>query len=182
MYKLIKWHDVEDKVLNDPTKYTVLKENVTTPSTVGLDPDLEYFIIDIPFVEPEYDPRLVTITEAHEMLDELDNGFRKWQITYAITERSAEEKKISVEEAEVEQNFKIITTSKQLKYLALYAVITNRRVQGLTITQAMLDLEAIVEAKALKIWQNHITSLAKQAAIDLGDPFDIDSDWENDLS
>lgn len=181
MYKLIQWYDVNDKVLNDPSKYIVIHENVTTPSVVGLDPDLEYFLIHYPYDEPEYDPRLVYITASHNMSDETIDGFRTWVITYTVTERTDEDKKVSIEEAETSQNYTIINTEKQLKYLALYTVITNRRVKGLNITAEMEALEAKVEAKALKIWQNHITAETKKAAVDSGDPINIDEDWETDV-
>lgn len=178
MYKLIQWHSVDDKVLNDITKYTVLKENVTTPSVIGLSPNLEYFKVVTPFIEPEHDVRLVFITVTHTMTETLIEGFRSWEITFAITERTADEKKVSVDEKEAEVNFNIIANNKQLKYLALYAVITNRRVQGLTITDKMLELESLVEAKALKIWENHITAGLKKELIDADNPVNIDDEWQ----
>jgi hypothetical protein len=181
-YTLIEWVDADDQTLNDSSKYTIIKENITSPST-GLDPGLEYFVTDIPYDIPEYDTRLVYIESTKTMLDETDeNGYRKWQITYASVDRTDEEKQISIEEEEVIQNTTILPTSKQIKYLLIYIALVRRESLGLTMTDTMTSFMDDVDAKALKVWQNNITASAKIKCLESGDEICIDEDWENEDS
>jgi hypothetical protein len=180
---LIQWKNVADKDVTDSTKYIVLNKNYNPLSLPiqGLDPQLEVFVKNTPFARPVEDMRLVSIKEVESPVDEFDSVHtttRKWVITYEVVERTNEDKKNSVDEVESDANFGVFPTKKQLKYLALYAVISRREARGLTISpvqQAILDK---FEAKAQRIWINHIEGLNKKGAIDANQPLNLDENWE----
>lgn len=179
---LIQWNDLNDRPLNDPTKYIVLKEFEQNPSLQGLAPELEYFQENIPFEYPVADFRLVTIldtitfTEDIVVVDGLD--VRVYKRTYTVEDRTNEEKDVTIEEMKNDANIQVFPPNKHLEYLTMYAIIVRREFLGLTITptqQAILDK---VEAKGLKMWQNHITEITKKQAVIDNQPLNIDEDWE----
>ena len=172
---LIRWNA-------EKTQYSVLNWNVElqSPNVVGLDDDLEYLAKTTPFPIPEYDPRLYVLVTTQQFVDEVSEHtpLRKWEITYSTQERTTAEKNISVNEAEADANIGVFPTSKHLKYIALTLAILDKKASGLTIgnkEQAILDK---VNAKALRIWNNHITGEAKKSDLSNNTPIDLDSDWE----
>jgi len=181
-YMLIQWNDLNDRPLNDPTKYIVLKEFEQNPSLQGLAPQLEYFQENIPFEYPVADFRLVTVTntvtftENIVVVDGVD--VRQYDRTYTVVDRSNEEKDVTIEEMKNDANIQVFPPNKHLEYLTMYAIIVRREFLGLSITpnqQAILDK---VEAKGLKMWQNHITESTKKQAVIDDQPLNIDEDWE----
>lgn len=181
-YWLIKWKDVNDKVLNDPSKYEVIngKEDVTNPSLIGLQPDLEYFAKRVPFQMPSIDIRLSNMTEARVMTEDIEvsSNCRYYDLIYQLTQRSNDEKKVSVAEIEEVSNLRVFPTKKQLKYTMLYNIIARRESRGLNISPEQQLILDKYEAKGLRVWQNHIEGISKGIAIDTGTPFDIDANWE----
>lgn len=175
---LIKW--------NEPEKLTFEEVNMDTqlenPNVIGLDPDLEYLVKREPFVRPNYDTRLQRLVITQDVVDEVDAEYpplRKWETTYSLIERTADEKKTSVNEAENIAASRVFPLNQQLRYLAMYAIILRREVLGLSVTPAMQQVIDKVEAKGLLIWQNYIAGKAKKAEIDLGNIVDLDADWED---
>ncbi len=179
---LIQWHDINDMPLNDPSKFTVLKEFEENPSLVDLAPDLEYFQERIPFAYPVVDFRLVTITDKIAFTEDtvVVEGFdiRIYDRIYEVTDRTDEEKNISINEMKNDANIAVFPQTKHLEFITMYMLIVRRELLGLNISseqQAILDK---VEAKGLKIWQNHITEKTKKQAVIDGQPINIDEDWE----
>lgn len=179
---LIQWIDINDKDVTNPAKYRILKRNQNiTPPVQGLDEDLEYFVIREPFEVPEYDPRLVIlkITESPiDELDEIETTLRKWIVSYAIEDRTGDDKKKSVDEVKELSNLGVFPTKKHLEYLTLYAVISRREALGLSISSEQQNILDRFEDKGQKIWLNYINGLAKKSDLDNSLPVDLDSNWE----
>lgn len=180
---LIQWYNVNDKDVTNPTKYRIVKRNQNiNPPVLGLDADLEYFVIRIPYAIPEYDPRLVILENIESPVDEFDVEFptlRKWHISYNIVDRTIDDKKNSVDEVKELANLEVFPTKKHLEYLTLYAVISRRESLGLNISPAQQLILDRFEAKAQKIWLNYINSLAKKADLENNIGVDLDTNWEN---
>lgn len=173
---LIEWLD-EAK-----TNFRIVKWDVqlTAPIVLGLSPELEYLVKRTPFAAPDYDPRLVNLVITQNVGD-FDTEYptlRQWVTEYSLQERSTEDKKISVDESENDANYKVFPTNKHLKYMSLALAIIDRKASGLTITAAQQAILDKVQAKAQRIWNNHITASAKKQAIDAANPIDLDTDWE----
>lgn len=179
-YMLIKWNDINDKVLNDPSKFIIIHEKVTSPSLVGLDPDLEYFAERIPYERPVTDLRLAYIQEVLTMTEDIETSTncRFYDITFNVIERTIFEKKASVDDMKNQANFQVFPSSKHLEYLAMYAAIIRRQLNNQNITPEMNSLVAKVEAKITKIWANHIEALDKKAAINASAQINLDEGWE----
>lgn len=180
---LIQWLNAADKDVTDPAKYLILNNDykpVQLP-VQGLSPELEVFVKYTPFPRPIEDPRLVVIEEIEGPVDEMDETHtsnRKWVKTFNVKERTADDKKSSVDEAKSDANLGVFPPKKHLEYLTLYAVISRREARGLTITPAQQLILDKFEAKASRIWFNHINALAKKADIDSSQAIDLDSNWE----
>lgn len=182
---VIKWDNVNNKDYNDPSSYTVVNWHyiVENLPVQGLDLDLEVLVKRTPFNIPAYDSRLVLLSVNQQPVDEADDEHptnKKWVTTYELLERSGDEKKVSVEEAELENNLGVFPTKKQLKYLLLYTAITRREALGLNISpeqQLILDKGDLL---AEKVWFNHVEAISKKEAIDSGQEIDLDENWENE--
>lgn len=178
---LIRWNDVNDKVLNDTTKFVIVNDNVITPSLVNLDPDLEYFAERIPYSYPELDIRLAYPQETITMTEDIETitGCRYYNKTWQVIERSILEKHASIDNEKNIANFGVFPLEKQLEYLAMYAAIIRRELHNQNVTTEMTNLVNKVEAKVTNIWLNHIEALDKKAAADLGQQINLDEGWEN---
>jgi hypothetical protein len=94
-------------------------------------------------------------------------------------DRATPDKLNSVLEAENDANYKVFPNNKQLKYIVLSLAIIDRKASGLTISpkqQAILDK---LQAKAQKIWTNHIAGETKATAVTAGQLVDLDAGWES---
>lgn len=129
-----------------------------------------------PYSIPNYDPRLVNLVTEQNPVDEFDTEYptnRKWITSYSVLERSATEKKISVEEAEQDANLNVIPTRNQLKYIMLYSAMVRREAAGLNISTNQQEILDKGDTIAQKIWSNHINAIAKKAEIDLDNEVDL---------
>jgi hypothetical protein len=172
---LIRWLD------GAKTNYSIVNMNavLTSPNVVGLDPDLEYCVKRTPYTIPDYDPRLTNLVTTQNIgdFDSEYSNMHQWVITYSLQDRTAADKKISVDESESDANYSVFPTQKQLKYLTIAIALVDKKVSGLTLTTAQQSILNKLQDKALLIWQNHITANAKKALIDTELPVDLDSDW-----
>ena len=151
---LIQWLNAEK------TQYRVINFNaeLVSANVVGLDPDLEYLVKRIPYAIPAYDPRLTNLVISQNVGDFDDEypTLRKWVTEYSLSERSIAERKISVDESENDANYKVFPSRKHLKYLTLAIAIIDRKASGLTISPKQQTILDKFQAKAQKIWANHI--------------------------
>lgn len=173
---LIQW-------LNEAkTDFNIINWNaqLTSPNVVGLDPDLEYLVKRTPYPIPDYDPRLSNLVTTQNMGDN-DTDYptlKTWVTEYSLQERSIDEKKVSVDESENDANYAVFPTNKHLKYIALALAIIDRKASGLTISNKEQEILDKLQAKAQRIWNNHVIANSKKIEIEAGNPIDLDSDWE----
>lgn len=166
------------------TEYTVVNFNYNPLAlpVQGLDPALEVLVKRTPYDVPEYDVRLkylVTNNSISTSYDSIYTTSRKWLTTYYLVAQADSVKKQSVDEVENDANYQVFPNTKQLKLLTIAVAVIDRKASGLTITpkqQAVLDL---VQAKALKIWNNYLNGVALKEAIDAQQEVDLDEGWEN---
>lgn len=168
----------------DSTEYTVVNYNARPNflPIIGLDPDLEVLVKRTPYEIPDYDPRLtyLGVTQSVSETEDLEHpGHRMWLTTYSLIEMPTEAKMISVDEAENDANYQVFPTEKHLKYLTVATAIIDRKASGLTITPAQQAILNKLQAKAARIWSNHVTAQQKKAALEQGLSVDLDTDWED---
>jgi len=178
---LVRWNDINDKVLNDPTKFDIINDNVINPSLIDLAIDLEYFAERIPFSYPELDERLAYTQEVITMTEdvEVSTVVRYYDKTWNVIDRSLLEKFSSIDNEKNIANFNVFPLEKQLEYLAMYSAIIRRELKNQNVTNEMTALADKVEAKVSKIWANHITALDKKTAAQNEQPINLDEDWDN---
>lgn len=166
------------------TAYSVVNYNynpISLPIT-GLSSDFEVLVKRTPYAMPEYDTRLkvlVTTYAPSETYDATYTTNRMWVETFGLLDRSNSEQMTSVDEAENYANFQVFPSEKQIKYIVLTLSILDRKASGLTVSakqQAILDR---VNAKALRIWTNHILGETKKDSLNAGNLVDLDYGWEN---
>jgi hypothetical protein len=176
------WLDVNNKDITDPSTFAIVEEFETDPSLIGLSPELEYFKQRIPFSKPSVDPLLAYITEVITLTDDIEVvegvDVRCYDRTFSVTLFDNDTIKDNIENIKNDSNTLVFPDTKRLEYLAMYAAINERKRQNLNITPEMEAIVEKVEAKVARIWNNHITSLTKKEAVDLGDPIDINNGWE----
>lgn len=182
---LIQWNDPQNKIYDNPNNYTVINWEFQVESlpVVGLQDDLEVFVKRTPFSIPEYDERLVLLKISQSPVNEQDAEHttnKMWLTTYEVDERTSQEKNVSVEEAELENNLKVFPIDKHLKYLLLYCALTRREALGLSISQEQQAILEKGDAIATKMWFNHIEAIAKKSDIANNIEIDLDSNWENE--
>ena len=173
---LIRWDETR-------TNYTVVNYSYNPEFLPidGLIPELEALVKREPYSIPVYDSRLKILGVQNTISETFDAQYptsRQWITTYTLIDRSILDKQISVDEAENDANYQVFPTSKQFKYMVLALAIIDRKASGLTITAAQQRILDKLQAKALKIWNNHITGLAKKAELEAGYDVDLDSDFE----
>jgi hypothetical protein len=178
---------VIEKGVQFPNGYRIVNYNANVASfpIIGLDPNLEVLVKRTPFAIPDYDPRLVLlqVIQQPSLENEFDEQYptqRMWVTTYSLVERDAADKAISVDESENDANYQVFPTKKQLKYMVLAIAIVDRKASGLTISTKQQQILDSLQAKAAKIWNNHIVGEAKKAELIQGVEVDLDSDWENE--
>ena len=176
---LIKWKNIEDKVLNDSSKYDPVHYNVEVPSLLDLDEDLEYFDLVVSPLPPELDERLAEVGIINDMTNEVGAlNQRIWNIGHVITPRTIADIEQSIDDIELTMSNSILADAQRDKRIFMYAAFERRQRLGLTMTQVMLDYLDDGDAIALRIYKNATTAIAKKAAVNAGLPADLDEGWE----
>jgi hypothetical protein len=173
----IQWNE-------DNTEFTVVNFNYNPLSLPiqGLSENMEVLVKREPYAIPEYDPRLKRLVTSYDISEEYDTEHptsRMWVKTYSLLDRSTDEKIISVSEAENDANYQVFPTQDHFKYMVLAIAIIDRKASGMTISAAQQTLLNRVQNRATKIWQNHVISQQKAAAIEAAQEVDLDEGWEN---
>jgi len=151
----------------------------------GLDPDLEWLVIHIPYSEPTYDSRIWLLNENKPDLQFLDKflphplypSLREYRITYGLTKRPIPDIQTSILNAENDANNQVFPYTKQLKNLALGIGVIFRHLDGMTLTAKETAVKDKCMAIAVNIWKNDATMRAKVAEIAAGREPNIDADW-----
>lgn len=180
---LIKWVNVADKDVTNPSKYLVLNKNYNPVSlpVVGLADDLEVFVKREPYPVPDEDSRLVLIQNNEMPVDELDlehTNNRIWLKTYSVVPRSKDDLKISVDESKGFANLRLLPEQEQLEMLALYTALERKERKGGVLSDAENAYLQKGDAVAQKLWYNRTVATAKKTDIDNDLTPDLDNGWE----
>lgn len=183
----IQWHDVKDKDITNPSKYTILNDNWTITMSdiplMGLADDVEVFVKRNTNSYPTEDPRLVLVVSTYAPMDKQDSeypNYRIWDKQYTITERTADDKKASVDTACSNANAQVYSTEKRAQYDDVYSVALRKKTDGIELTGIEKDIMVKKELYANSMVANISIANAKKHAIDEGIPVDLDSDWLTD--
>lgn len=166
------------------TEYTIVNynANVTAFPISGIAPNLEVLIKRTPYPIPDYDSRLKYLVVHTNISEDFDIEYptqRMWVTTYSLLDRPLLDIFNSVEEAENDANYQVMPTQKQLKYMVIAIALIDKKASGLTLTPLQQNMLDRLQAKAVRIWINHVTSLGKKAELEANGTVDLDSDWEN---
>lgn len=146
----------------------------------GLDPDLEWCVIRVPFAPPEYDGRYYRLVSTEQRGTDHDTEFEHlhpWLVTYTTEKWPVAEIKETVENRESNANEGLVKVVEHLKLLALGIGTLFRRVEGLTLTQKEAAIKTRCVDLAIKVWQNHDRSQEIKTQIDSGQEPDMDTGW-----
>ena len=155
-------------------------EDGSLPLIEGLDPDLEWYIVYQPFIEPEYDPRIYVLNIVKEIKNEAHpvyTNLNQYKITYSIVKRTVDEINFAVESAEEIANQTLFPIEQQLKIMSLGLGVLFRAVQGLSLNQKETAIKNKVMAIATKIWQNDQILLDKKKVVQSGGNIELDTLW-----
>jgi hypothetical protein len=149
---------------------------------IGLDPDLEWLLVNQPYDAPEYDSRIFILNQ-NEAITAIPHPqyplINQYQITFALEQRPKEDIELSVKQAEQMANSSILPQDEQLKATILALATIIKKQQGLTLED---DEQAIIDnlmAIADNFWKNSAEAASKIADIAAGKQPDIDSSWQN---
>lgn len=147
----------------------------------GLDPDLEWLVIHVPFAYPDYDSRIFVLNQLEEVTAVAHPDYpslNQYKITYSTEKRPDADVVTHIENAEIDANENVIGYKNKTKLFALAVGVLIRRLDNLQTTpkeQAILD---IALANAIKIWKNDASAKAKLQELQDGLEPDIDAGWE----
>lgn len=150
---------------------------------LGLDPNLEWLVINVPFDYPDYDSRLFVLNQVEEVTSIAHPDYanlNQYKITYAVTKRPDTDVVIHIENAEIEANESVIGYKNKTKLMALALGVLIRRLDNLqTTTKEQRILDKALQ-NAVRIWKNDAEVRAKLQQLTDGIEPDIDSGWEKE--
>jgi hypothetical protein len=181
---LIRWTDHPTR-----TEYTVLNENLTLNSDllppVGIDPDLEVLIPYIPYVIPDYDPRihyLQTVKEPTLIPDTIYPQINQWKITYNIIKRDAIDIKESIENAKNDSNNLAFPIQKQLEHIVVGLNALKKYVLGQNLSPVELVVnQRITHYANILLANRENEELLKNIVDEDGEP-NLNEGWIVDAS
>lgn len=152
----------------------------------GIDPDYEWLIKNIPFAEPDYDPRIFIMQTNLPDLEFLADfqehpsyeGLREYRITYTPIKRPNADIIMAIENAEKEAN--ALVWSEGVHKDGTMFMINSVRKEALNVSlteeeQAHLDKLSSVNVKLKK---NEDTKNIKLLQVQNGEEPNIDEGWE----
>ena len=154
---------------------------------LGLDPDYEWLVKNIPFPEPDYDPRvfiMVTNIPDLEFLDQFQEhpqypGIKEYRITYTPEKRPNEDIIRSIENAQKQANDLIISESNHKDEFVYMMAAVDKASTGIELTpeeQSYRDKLSDVNMKLAKNLDNK-NILVDQVNASLTP--NIDEGWES---
>jgi hypothetical protein len=182
---IVEWNDtVTVRDVTNINSYRIVNNNYMTYSlpVQGIASNLEAFVYKQFSEIPPVDYRLYNVLIQESCLDSIDQMWSPHRIyarQFSIIERDTIELFQSVEQEENLANAGVFPYEKQLKYIALYLGILDRKIDGLSIPQKLQVLKPKMDAKIELIYQNYVNSLNKKQAISDEENFDIDLGWNS---
>lgn len=146
----------------------------------GLSSNLEIFVYKQLSERPPVDYRLFNVLVQEGPIDSIDQawpGHRIYARQFSIVARDSTQLFQSVEQEENLANAGVFPYEKQLKYMAMYLGILDRKIDGLSIPVKLQLLKPKMDAKIELIYQNYINALNKIQAIKDEENMDIDLGW-----
>jgi len=147
---------------------------------VGLDPDLKYLLVYVPYPEPIYDSRLFVLNIQEEITTEPHpdhTHLNQFKVTYSTYKRANTDIKLAVDNAESLCNEGLFLKPKQLKYIVMALGALNRSRNGIAITNREVEILDKVQGYAVKFAQAENNRDIKYTQIDNNEEPDIDAGW-----
>lgn len=155
----------------------------------GLDPDYEWLVKHVPFLEPDYDSRVFIMQTNLPDLADLENfvehpnyaGLRTYTIGYEPIKRPDTDIIISIENAEKEANNLVFSESIHKDALVFMVGSLDKKVDGQTLTlgeQSEIDKLSLIKVAFAK---NRDCALNKIAQVEAGQTPNISDGWEKSL-
>lgn len=152
----------------------------------GMDPDYEWLIENIPFAQPDYDPRIYIMVTNKPDLQFLDSfiehssypGLREYRITYTPKKREKAEIIVSIENAEKEANDSVWSESVHKDKMLFMLSSVMKKADGLQLNE--LEQIQINEMNTIvvKLRKNMDNRLLLIQQINSNEEPNIDSGWE----
>ena len=180
---VVEWDDtVTVRDVENLNSYRIVNNNylVNSLPVLGLSPELEVFVYKQLSEMPPVDYRLYNVLVQEGCIDSLDATWptnRIYARQFSIIERDSAGLFESVEQEENLANAGVFPYEKQLKYMAMYLGILDRKIDGLAIPVKLQLLKPKMDAKIELIYQNYINALNKIQAIKDEENMDIDLGW-----
>jgi hypothetical protein len=147
----------------------------------GQSANYETLVKRTPFPCPEYDSRLKRKITTHSISEDFDAEYpqnRMWLETYTFVDTSLGARITAVSETENDANYQVFPLLKQFKYIVLCLHILNRKASGMSIGPLQQDMLDKLDAKALKIWDNHLLAATKTTALEAELLVDLDEGFK----
>ncbi len=153
----------------------------------GLDPDLEWLIIHIPYAEPTYDSRIYLLVQENPNLESLDSfpdhpsyqGIKAYQITYSTERRSNDEIIISIDNAEKQANDLIWSEGEHKDKQLLMMQASLKKSSGATLNEYEEELLVYMNAIAVKLSKNRDNRNILVGQVNANQVPNIDQGWES---
>lgn len=150
----------------------------------GLDPDLEWLLVYIPFNVPDYDPRVFILNTTEEITTTPHpdySNLNQFLITYTTIKRDIVDIEYSLKNAENIANEGIVSQTDFNKLVLLALGVIIRYSKGQTLTQKEIDMMNKILSIAVKVWKNDDNFQLLLNDYTLGNEPNIDAGWENIL-
>jgi hypothetical protein len=182
---VVEWDDtVTVRDLSNTDIWRIVNSNygVLSLPVSGLNENLEIFVYRQLNNFPPVDFRLQNVLVEEGCIDSLDGTWtdnRIYARQYTIVQKDTTQLKESVEQEENVANAGVFPYEKQLKYIALYLGILDRKIDGLAIPATLQTLKPKMDDKIELIYQNYVNAQNKKQAINNEESFDIDLGWND---
>jgi hypothetical protein len=159
-----------------------------TPFLEGeIDPDLEWLVVNIPFPEPDYDPRIYILGTNIPNLDQLEtfpdhplySGIKAYQITYTPERRSNEAIIVSIDNAEKEANNLIWSEGVHKDKMLLMLNASAKAATGALLNEEEEILLNDMNAIAVKLSKNKDNRNILVDQVIANQVPNIDAGWES---
>ena len=147
---------------------------------IGLDPDLEWLIVNTPYVEPDYDSRLFVLqrTEAITAIPHPQYPLlNQYQISFSTDKREKPEIIASIDNAETDA-LNSLTGNKVMKTVIQSISILFKKIDKLNLNASEQAVALDIQAIAVAVWKNNVEAKAKIAKVNAGIEPAIDELWQ----
>jgi len=151
-----------------------------------LDPDYEWLIENIPYLEPDYDPRIFILVTNKPDLNFLDTfidhplypGLKEYRITYTPEKRSKAEIVLAIENAEKDANNLIWSESVHKDKMLFMLASAAKAASGFQLTQDEQDVMDEMSEIVVKLSKNRDNKNILVSQVNNDQEPNIDSGWE----